>query len=294
MADNDQPLTDRFQREEGLNDVECGHEWTFRHSAIGARDELKRFVTTSGRVELPITGHLITAKPSSRFDGGGLPRIDRSGHSQSQRCVSSISGRPSRWSCRFGRESDFGGDLVSHAGVPTAWVVVSNGVLAGVVGGLAGGLAFGIIMQITGIVLLVAALVGGSTASVGWGVHLAISVLFGLIYIALFRRWLGPVGITIVLGLSYGWFWWVVGGLLIMPTWLGSPELVLSLNVTAWQSLGGHVLYGLVLGAVCALVHHRLNRGRDTASEPPGPGYLPRELAIRRGSHHGRRRLNAF
>ena len=183
---------------------------------------------------------------------------------------------------------------MSHMGVPTAWVVVSNGVLAGVAGGLAGRLAFGIIMQVTGIVLLVAALVGGSTASVGWGVHLAISVLFGLIYVALFRRWLGPAGVTIVLGLSYGWFWWVLGGLLIMPTWLGSPELVLTLNVTAWQSLGGHILYGLVLGTVCALLYRKLDRGRTRYTEPSGPGYLLRGLAVQRGSQRARRRFGSW
>jgi hypothetical protein len=178
--------------------------------------------------------------------------------------------------------------------VPTAWVVVSNGVLAGVVGGLAGGLVFGVIMQVTGIVLLVAALVGGSTAGVGWGVHLAISILFGLIYVVLFRRWLGPWGTTIMLGLSYGWLWWVLGGLLIMPTWLGSPEMVMTLNVTAWQSLGGHILYGLALGAVYAVLHRRLDRGRSGRLEPVGPGYLPRGVAVRAGPGYRRRRVRSW
>jgi hypothetical protein len=168
---------------------------------------------------------------------------------------------------------------VSHVGRPTAWVVVSNQVFAGLAGGLAGGLAFGIIMQITGIVLMVAALVGGSTATVGWGVHLAISILFGLIFSAVFWRWLGPTGTTIMLGLGYGWLWWVFGGLLIMPTWLGSPDMVLNLNITAWQSLGGHIVYGLILGVVYAWILGKVVRHRGSRAEAPGPGYLPKILA---------------
>jgi hypothetical protein len=40
-----------------------------------------------------------------------------------------------------------------------------------------------------------------------------------------------------------------------MPAKLGMP--VLQLNTTAWQSLMGHLLYGLVLGIVFSQLVHR-------------------------------------
>lgn len=51
---------------------------------------------------------------------------------------------------------------------------------AGVVGGLVGGVLFGVMMQMMGMLGMVAGLVGQDGAAVGWVVHLAISILFGL------------------------------------------------------------------------------------------------------------------
>jgi uncharacterized membrane protein YagU involved in acid resistance len=53
-----------------------------------------------------------------------------------------------------------------------------------------------------------------------------------------------------VLGLGYGVVWWVLGALIIMPAQLGMP--VFMFNATAWQSLMGHLIYGLALGLVFA------------------------------------------
>jgi hypothetical protein len=50
----------------------------------------------------------------------------------------------------------------------------------------------------------------------------------------------------------------VLGGLLIMPAWLGMG--VFMLNAMAWMSLLGHLIYGLLLGVVYALVAPRLSR----------------------------------
>jgi hypothetical protein len=60
------------------------------------------------------------------------------------------------------------------------------------------------------------------------------------------------------LGLGYGVVWWVLGGLLIMPAWLGMG--VFMFNTMAWMSLLGHLIYGLLLGVVYALVAPRLSR----------------------------------
>jgi hypothetical protein len=60
------------------------------------------------------------------------------------------------------------------------------------------------------------------------------------------------------IGLVYGVIWWVLGALLIMPAWLGMP--VFTFTMAAWMSLVGHLIYGVLLGAVYALVRSRLSR----------------------------------
>lgn len=131
--------------------------------------------------------------------------------------------------------------------------------VAALCGGLAGGVAFGLLMQLTDIVLMVAALVGRDSAEVGWVVHLAIALLFSAIYALLFRHFVDTFGSGTAAGVLYGWAWWIVGGMIIMPAWLGRPDLIFRFTATAWQSLAGHIIYGLLLGLVCAMVRTRLD-----------------------------------
>lgn len=130
--------------------------------------------------------------------------------------------------------------------------------VAGVVGGLAGGAVFGILMQMMGMMPMVAMLIGSEAVAVGWLVHLFNSALFGAIYAVLFGAWADRLGTGALIGLGYGVIWWILGALLIMPAWLGMG--VFQLNTMAWQSLMGHLLYGLILGVVYALVRPRLSR----------------------------------
>lgn len=131
-------------------------------------------------------------------------------------------------------------------------------VVAGLIGGLAGGVVFGVLMSMTGMMSMVAMLVGSSSVAVGWLVHLAISafvgITFALILSALARR----VLVSMLVGLGYGAVWWVLGGLILMPARLGMD--VFMLDATTMQSLIGHLLYGLALGLVYALVAPRLHR----------------------------------
>jgi hypothetical protein len=104
---------------------------------------------------------------------------------------------------------------------------------------------------------MVAMLVGTQSVGIGWLVHLVISAGigagFGLVLGAQATTMAGSTG----LGLGYGVVWWVLGGLLIMPAWLGMS--VFTFNTMAWMSLLGHVVYGLLLGVVYALVGPRLS-----------------------------------
>jgi hypothetical protein len=131
-------------------------------------------------------------------------------------------------------------------------------VSAGIVGGLAGGVVFGILMQMMGVIPMVAMLVGSESAVVGWLVHLAISAFIGASYAVLFGRWATSVGRAVIIGLVYGVFWWLFGALTIMPARLGMDLFVF--NTMAWQSLIGHLIYGAILGAVFGLLVRRTVR----------------------------------
>ncbi len=144
----------------------------------------------------------------------------------------------------------------AHA-APGLSVLVNRG-LAGIVGGLVGGVAFGIFMQLTGMIPMVAMLVGSDSVPIGWLVHLVISAGIGAGFGVLLGGWATAMAPSTGLGLGYGVVWWVLGGLLIMPAWLGMG--VFMFNAMAWMSLLGHLIYGLLLGVVYALVAPRLSR----------------------------------
>jgi hypothetical protein len=133
-----------------------------------------------------------------------------------------------------------------------------NRVIAGIVGGLVGGLAFGVLMQMMGMIAMVAMLVGSDSVPIGWLVHLVISAGIGAGFGLLLGWWAINPARAVPIGTAYGIVWWVLGALLIMPAWLGMG--VFTFNAIAWQSLVGHVVYGVLLGMVYALVRPRLSR----------------------------------
>jgi uncharacterized membrane protein YagU involved in acid resistance len=125
----------------------------------------------------------------------------------------------------------------------------------GVAGGVAGGIVFGLLMQMMGMIEMVAKLVGSSSPAVGWIVHLAISAFIGATFALLVGSRVTRLMPTAAVGMAYGVVWWVLGALLIMPAQLGMP--VFMFNATAWQSLMGHLLFGLVLGLVYSVLVRR-------------------------------------
>jgi hypothetical protein len=150
--------------------------------------------------------------------------------------------------------------------VVRAGPALATGVIAGVVGGI----GFGVLMQTEGMLPVVASLAGGRTSSLGWIVHMVIAVfvgvsfaIIGISFAIFFARVATGFLSSTLFGLFYGAFWWVLGGLFLMPVWLGTKAFVI--DETAWKSLVGHLIYGLLLGAVYGVVSPLLSRRR---SEP--------------------------
>lgn len=130
--------------------------------------------------------------------------------------------------------------------------------LTGAAAGIAGGIMFGLLMQMMGMIPMVAQLVGSDSSAVGWLVHLAISAFIGATYGILFARYAARPMPAAVTGLLYGAAWWIIGALLLMPARLGMPTF--TFNSAAWQSLMGHLLFGFVLGLGYAILSRRMSR----------------------------------
>ncbi|MBI1878866.1 MAG: hypothetical protein HYR94_11720, partial [Chloroflexi bacterium] len=92
----------------------------------------------------------------------------------------------------------------------------------GALASLAGGLLFSMIMVSVGFLPKVAALVGGASPVLGFGVHMIISALIGMSFGILFQYEAPNLGSGVAWGLVYGLAWWFIGPLTLMPILLGA------------------------------------------------------------------------
>ncbi|MGW7367091.1 hypothetical protein ACWGI8_27575, partial [Streptomyces sp. NPDC054841] len=148
----------------------------------------------------------------------------------------------------------------------------------GVVAGLAGGVIFTGVMVAVGFLPVVASLVGSESAVVGLVIHLLISQVVGVTYAVFFRRRSFDPASGIGWGVSYGFLWWILGNLTLLPLLLGAaPQWSAAALAVSFPSLIGHLAYGAVLG----LVYQRLE-------ERVGPWHLTRSeaTAVRAAARH--------
>jgi hypothetical protein len=130
----------------------------------------------------------------------------------------------------------------------------------GAVAGLVGGALFTVVMVMVGVLPLVASMVGSSEPVVGLIVHLVISQIIGVSYAVLFRRQSFDAVSGIGWGLCYGFFWWILGNLTLLPVFTGSPVRWDPAALAAgFPSLAGHLAYGAALGAVYYWLESRTN-----------------------------------
>lgn len=124
--------------------------------------------------------------------------------------------------------------------------------LVSALAGVVGGVVFGLIMSVAmpPMMGVIGALVGAP--SLGWIVHLAFSAIIGAGFGLVFGRWAkAGWGQAAGLGLGYGFIWWILGPLLIMPIWMGmGPMLGAAFETPNLLSLMGHLVFGVVTGLV--------------------------------------------
>ena len=141
---------------------------------------------------------------------------------------------------------------------------ISNGIDAG----LMGGVVFRIMMQMMTaptpdggqmpMMAMVAKIVRSESIAVGWIYHLFNSAVIG----ALFGWLLGSRSHTYGAGLGwgalYGFAWWILGGLILMPLFLGMPAfaplMMEPMRPVAMGSLFGHLIFGVILGGGFAML----------------------------------------
>jgi uncharacterized membrane protein YagU involved in acid resistance len=113
----------------------------------------------------------------------------------------------------------------------------------GAIGGLVGGVPFGIMMAMMGMMPMIGMLIRVENATVGWVVHLVISVVVGALYghfaPAFSKTWKSAT----IAGVVYGVIWWVLGALILMPALLGMFQMIFVIEQMQWLSLMGHIVY---------------------------------------------------
>jgi hypothetical protein len=109
-----------------------------------------------------------------------------------------------------------------------------------------------------GAIAMVGQVVGSPTVVTGWIYHLFNSAVIGAIFgLLAARRELG-YGAGLGFGAAYGFIWWILVGLILMPMFLGmqafAPLMMEPMRPVALGSLMGHLIYGLILGGVYVAV----------------------------------------
>jgi uncharacterized membrane protein YagU involved in acid resistance len=138
----------------------------------------------------------------------------------------------------------------------------------GALAGLVGGLVFSVVMVSVGALPRVAEMVGSDASSVGLLLHLLISLVLGVSYAVVFRRSAFDVLSGVGWGAGYGFFWWVLGDLTLLPLFDGQPVRWDGPTIAAqFPSLVGHLAYGAALGAVYYWLERRTNPWWMTRNE---------------------------
>jgi hypothetical protein len=110
-------------------------------------------------------------------------------------------------------------------------------------------------------IAMVGQIIGSPTVAGGWAYHLFNSIVIGGIFGWIFGSRASDYRRGLGWGAGYGLAWWILGGLVLMPLFLGMPPfaplMMPPMRMVAMGSLVGHLAYGLILGGVFVALTHR-------------------------------------
>ena len=138
------------------------------------------------------------------------------------------------------------------------WVLPEDALAHGLVGGFAGlvgGLLFGFWLTHTGMFPALASIVGSTSSTPGVAIHLASSIGIGASFGVLFARISRGTISSLLWGLVYGFLWWFLGPLSLMPLLMGMGLFWDAATISqSLPSLYGHLVFGGVMGVSYAVV----------------------------------------
>lgn len=156
------------------------------------------------------------------------------------------------WTWLFERSDPLNREI-EGSGV-SALSALARGAVASVIGGL----LFSIVMAQTGTLPRVARIVGGTSAGLGFVVHLIIAAIIGATYGVLFHYEATDDRAAVAWGTVYGAIWWFLGPLTLFPILLGGTFTWTTTAAAAQlPSLIGHLIYGISLAIVFRTLERR-------------------------------------
>ena len=148
------------------------------------------------------------------------------------------------------------------------YFTLTRAIIVGGLAGLLGGWAFSTWFVEHNAFLLIAGIVNSNASAVGVLLHYTIAFLIGASFGILFQRDVYSSGSGLCWGMAYGVFWWFLGPLTLLPLLLHHPvDWSYQYAATFFGSLIGHIIYGILLGLVYALLN-RLWVGFFIESDP--------------------------
>lgn len=141
-------------------------------------------------------------------------------------------------------------------------------IIVGGLSGLVGGWFFGRWLGQTHSFVLIAGLVGSTSAPLGMLVHYIIAVIIGVGFGLLFQRDIRGYGSSIGWGLAYGLLWWFLGSLTLLAVLRGQRlDWSYQYAQSYFGTFVGHAIYGIVLGLIYAFLD-RLWQGFFIEADP--------------------------
>lgn len=141
--------------------------------------------------------------------------------------------------------------------------------VAGLVGGLCAGVVAGIMYLLMTIpdadgvtiplLTVIARAVGSNDPATGWSFHLFNSSILGIIFGLVLGSFAVSMLRSALLGLATGFVFWLISGLIILPTLLHQPALssfsTPDLQPAIVGTLIASIIYGILLGAIYFMLY---------------------------------------